>query len=223
MRGSPGWARRTGALALPSWCTRLQPVIIGENPHNIGKLYELMIRCLSGEGSLAGATVTAISGIEIALWDLVGRALNTPIYNLFGGRFRDRVRVYADCHAGATPDPADYAERARQVVAAGFTAIKFDLDTPQSLHRRHLGRSPPAAAVVRAVQPHHQHGRAALDGFGGRSGARGGGTGHPGGHGLPLEVRRQRRARNWPGNWNRTICSGWRIRCPRRTSTPRPR
>jgi L-alanine-DL-glutamate epimerase-like enolase superfamily enzyme len=59
------------------------PVIIGENPHNIGKLYDMMIRCLSGEGSLAGATVTAISGIEIALWDLVGRALNTPIYNLY--------------------------------------------------------------------------------------------------------------------------------------------
>jgi L-alanine-DL-glutamate epimerase-like enolase superfamily enzyme len=47
------------------------PVIIGENPHNIGKLYELMIRCLSGEGSLAGATVTAISGIETALSSVV--------------------------------------------------------------------------------------------------------------------------------------------------------
>ena len=81
------------------------PVIIGENPFNVGKLYEMMIRCLSGEGSLAGATVTAISGIEIALWDLVGRALNTPIYNLFGGRFRDKIRLYADCHAGATHTP----------------------------------------------------------------------------------------------------------------------
>ena len=62
------------------------PVIIGENPHNIGKLCDMMIRCLSGEGSLAGATVTAISGIEIALWDLVGRALNTPITSGDGNR-----------------------------------------------------------------------------------------------------------------------------------------
>src|SRR3954468_20071749 len=55
-------------------------VLIGENPFNVGKAVEVMIRCLAGEGSLAGATVTAISGIELALWDVVGRALKTPIY-----------------------------------------------------------------------------------------------------------------------------------------------
>jgi L-alanine-DL-glutamate epimerase-like enolase superfamily enzyme len=109
---------------------RAAPLIVGENPMNVGKICEVLIRCLSGEGSLAGATVTAISGIEIALWDLVGRALNTPISTLFGGRFRESIRVYADCHAGATPDPADYASKAKQVCDAGFTALKFDLDTP---------------------------------------------------------------------------------------------
>ncbi|MGI8642897.1 MAG: hypothetical protein ACR2LS_02135 [Thermomicrobiales bacterium] len=55
------------------------PLLIGEDPFNVGKLYEMMTRCMSGEGSLAGATVTAISGIELALWDLVGRALKMPI------------------------------------------------------------------------------------------------------------------------------------------------
>ncbi len=109
---------------------RAAPLIVGENPFNVNKLYEMMIRCLSGAGSLAGATVTAISGIELALWDLVGRALNTPISTLFGGRVRDRIRIYADCHAGETHDPASYAERAREVVASGYTAIKFDLDNP---------------------------------------------------------------------------------------------
>jgi L-alanine-DL-glutamate epimerase-like enolase superfamily enzyme len=108
---------------------KAEPLLLGENPFNVGKLYEVMIRCLSGEGSLAGATVTAISGIEIALWDLVGRALNTPISTLFGGRFRESIRVYADCHAGATPEPSSYAEKAKQVVDMGFTALKFDLDT----------------------------------------------------------------------------------------------
>jgi L-alanine-DL-glutamate epimerase-like enolase superfamily enzyme len=107
---------------------RARPLLVGEDPTNINKLVEVMIRCLSGEGSQAGTTVTAISGIEIALWDLLGRALKVPISTLFGGRFRDRIRIYADCHAGATPDPADWAVRAREVVAAGFTAIKFDLD-----------------------------------------------------------------------------------------------
>jgi L-alanine-DL-glutamate epimerase-like enolase superfamily enzyme len=108
---------------------KAKPLLIGENPFNIGKLVEMMIRCLSGEGSQGGATVTAISGIEIALWDLMGRALNTPIYNLFGGRFRNDIRLYADCHAGETPDPADYAKRAKEVAGSGFSAIKFDLDT----------------------------------------------------------------------------------------------
>ena len=107
---------------------KAKPVLIGENPFNVGKLYDMMVRCLSGEGSLAGATVTAISGIELALWDLVGRALNTPIYNLFGGRFRNSIRIYADCHAGRDHSPESYAERAREVAGAGFTAIKFDLD-----------------------------------------------------------------------------------------------
>lgn len=107
---------------------KAKPLLIGENPFNIAKLYDMMIRCLSGEGSLAGATVTAISGIEIALWDLVGRALKTPISTLFGGRFRDRVRIYADCHSGSDDSPESYAERAREVASAGFTAIKFDLD-----------------------------------------------------------------------------------------------
>ena len=109
---------------------RAEPLLLGQDPREINRLVEIMIRCLSGEGSQAGTTVTAISGIEIALWDLLGRALDTPISTLFGGRFRDRIRIYADCHAGATPDPADYAARAREVTGAGFTAIKFDLDTP---------------------------------------------------------------------------------------------
>ncbi len=104
--------------------------IVGEDPTNIGKLVFLMERCLSGEGAQAGAAVTAISGIEIALWDLMGRAHGLPISTFFGGRYREEVRIYADCHAGATSDPLSYGEKAKAVVAAGYTALKFDLDTP---------------------------------------------------------------------------------------------
>jgi L-alanine-DL-glutamate epimerase-like enolase superfamily enzyme len=109
---------------------RAGELLLGEDPTNIGKLLFVMERCLSGEGAQAGATVTAISGIEIALWDLLGRAHGLPISTFFGGRFRDKVRIYADCHAGETPDPASYAEKAKSIVAEGFTALKFDLDTP---------------------------------------------------------------------------------------------
>lgn len=109
---------------------RAKPLLVGEDPTNIGKLMFILERSLSGEGSQAGATVTALSGIEIALWDLMGRAHGLPISTFFGGRFRDKVRIYADCHAGDTHEPQSYARRARDVVAAGFSAIKFDLDTP---------------------------------------------------------------------------------------------
>ncbi len=107
---------------------RLKPILLGEDPHNIDWLYQKMVRGMSGAGSTGGAAVAAISGIEIALWDVKGQALDTPIYNLLGGRYRERIRIYADCGHGAQPTPASWAEKARQVVAKGFTAIKFDID-----------------------------------------------------------------------------------------------
>src|SRR4051812_50224920 len=67
------------------------PVIIGENPHNIRKLYEMMIRCLSGEGSLAGAAGPPLRGNENALLGLVGPAPNTPPYHPFRGPLRRRL------------------------------------------------------------------------------------------------------------------------------------
>jgi galactonate dehydratase len=80
------------------------------------------------DGAAAGNFVTAITGIEIALWDLVGRATKLPVYALLGGKFRDKIRMYCDCHAGGDDSPAANAAKAREVVDKGFTAIKFDLD-----------------------------------------------------------------------------------------------
>jgi len=107
---------------------RMKPTLLGEDPHNVDWLYQKMIRGMSGAGSTGGAAVAAISGIELALWDIKGQALGTPIYNLLGGRYRERIRVYADCGHGAQPTPASWAEKARQVTAKGYTAIKFDID-----------------------------------------------------------------------------------------------
>jgi L-alanine-DL-glutamate epimerase-like enolase superfamily enzyme len=107
---------------------RMQQLLVGEDPHNVDWLYQKMIRGMSGAGSTGGTTVAAISGVELALWDLKGKALGTPIYNLLGGRYRRRIRVYADCGHGDEPTPALWAERARQAMAKGFTALKFDID-----------------------------------------------------------------------------------------------
>ena len=107
---------------------RMQPLIEGEDPHNVGWLFSKMVRGASGEGSTGGATMAAISGIELALWDLKGQALDTPIYNLLGGRFRDRLKLYADCGHGHEPTGPAWRQRARTALDRGFRAVKFDID-----------------------------------------------------------------------------------------------
>jgi L-alanine-DL-glutamate epimerase-like enolase superfamily enzyme len=123
--------------------TRLKPFLVGQDPTQVDWLMHRLMRFLSGSGSQSGTVVTALSGIEIALWDIAGKALGVPVWKLLGSKFHDRIRIYCDCHAGMTPDgkpdytPEGYAERARQVVAKGFTAIKFDLDIPTPYQRPH--------------------------------------------------------------------------------------
>lgn len=113
---------------------RLKPVVEGEDPLEIEWLFSKMMRQMSGGNAQAGAVVAAISGVELALWDLAGKTLRVPIYRLLGGKYRDRVRVYADSHHGATPEPGAWADRAREVVAKGFSAIKFDIDNTAPQH-----------------------------------------------------------------------------------------
>src|SRR5260370_12379796 len=99
-KGITGLGEAYWGVGVAELVHRAKPLIVGEDPTNIGKLMFLMERSLSGEGSQGGAPVTAMSGIEIALWDLMGRAHDLPISTFFGGRFRDRIRIYAHCHAG---------------------------------------------------------------------------------------------------------------------------
>ena len=68
---------------------------------------------------------SAVSGIEQALWDIAGKRHGVPVYELLGGRCRDRIRVYANgWYSGKTP--AEFAAHAKAMVARGFTALKFD-------------------------------------------------------------------------------------------------
>ena len=107
---------------------RLTRALIGQDPLNVDKLFRDMMGSMSASGYYQGAVMSAISGIEMALWDIAGQALGCPIWQLLGGRFRDRVRVYNDCHAGDDETPAAYAQKAKEVEARGFSAIKFDID-----------------------------------------------------------------------------------------------
>src|ERR1043165_8237316 len=78
---------------------KLKPIVVGEDPLNVDKLYTKMLMQSAGAGAIGGVTMSAASGIEIALWDLCGRILQTPVCNLLGGRFRDRVRFYRTLQA----------------------------------------------------------------------------------------------------------------------------
>ena len=107
---------------------RITRTLVGKDPLNVDRCFRDMMRGQSASGYYQGAVMSAISGIEMALWDIKGQAFGAPIWQMLGGKFRDRVRVYNDCHAGDDEAPEAYARKAVEVEARGFDAIKFDID-----------------------------------------------------------------------------------------------
>ncbi len=102
----------------------LSRYLVGCSPFDIKQfLFSAYTDFASKRGSME--LFCAISGLEQALWDIVGKATGQPVYNLLGGRTRRRLRVYANGWGGAQP-PDELADRARAVVDRGFTALKFD-------------------------------------------------------------------------------------------------
>src|SRR5436190_15890170 len=76
-----------------------------------------------------GPVVWAVSGVEMALCDLIGKATNTPVYNVLGGKFRDRVRIYLDRSSPADVSDIDsWKKMATHVRESGFTQMKFDVE-----------------------------------------------------------------------------------------------
>jgi len=96
---------------------------------------------------------SAVSGIEIALWDIVGKALGRPVYDLLGGPVRPRIRLYANGWSGEANTPDEYAKAAvRTVAERGFSALKFDpFPGPWRLYVEHEELEE-AAAIVGAVR-----------------------------------------------------------------------
>lgn len=111
---------------------KMRGILIGEDPLNVDKLYTKMLMQSAGAGAIGGVTITAASGIEIALWDLAGRILDTPACNLLGGRFRDRVRFYRTTQVPEKnpKDLSSWRELVRRTRAEkwGWTAFKFQGD-----------------------------------------------------------------------------------------------
>jgi galactonate dehydratase len=100
--------------------------VIGLNPNNIDFIWTKLYRDLNWIGPY-GASMCAISGIDMALLDLKGKVLNVPCYELLGGAFRKDILLYANYwFTGGGHTPEDYARQARVVKDAGFTGLKFD-------------------------------------------------------------------------------------------------
>lgn len=139
--GVSGTGEAYWGAGIPELIDRMKPFLLGENPLDVDRLFQHLIQRMSGEGSIAGKTVTAISGIEIALHDAAGKLLDVPVYQLLGGKYRDTIRVYCDCHAGRRPEPEATANEAERVVEElGYDALKFDLDVPSGHDRDHANR-----------------------------------------------------------------------------------
>jgi galactonate dehydratase len=104
--------------------------IAGKSPLNVHRLFEDIRKSGFFEGAQSGMYIAVLTAVESALWDLTGKALGLPVYQLLGGKFRDRIRVYCDTalYRADSPPPEKFAEAAMEAVKMGFTAVKFDID-----------------------------------------------------------------------------------------------
>ena len=108
----------------------LTDIVVGANPHDVVVLWERMYAGMRVRGHRAGFYLEAISGVDIALWDLIGKAAGKPLYQLLGGCFRNPVRVYASGLPALSYDlPAEafkqLAQEARSIKERGYTGLKM--------------------------------------------------------------------------------------------------
>jgi galactonate dehydratase len=114
------WQEKTVETLIHEW---VEDRILGANPLDFEKVISQMIRDQYQGGS---TIMTAISGIEIAMWDIVGKACGQPIYQLLGGQAREELPAYANGWYGGAITPEQFYESAKDVVQRGYKGLKFD-------------------------------------------------------------------------------------------------
>lgn len=125
--GIYGWGEAslgTNEQSLEGMVADLKRLIIGRNPFEIEKMLFEVYRDIYWKGG--PVLYSALSGIEMAMWDIMGKAMNVPIYTFFGGKLRDKVKMYANAWFVGAKTPEQFAMRAKQTVALGVKALKFD-------------------------------------------------------------------------------------------------
>ncbi len=107
-------------IAGPQYALVLKSRLLGENPLRIDFLFQ-KIQQFGGNARQAGG----VCAVEMALWDIAGKVYNIPVYQMLGGKWRDKIRIYAD--TTESEDPAEYGRRAKERKAMGLTWMKMDL------------------------------------------------------------------------------------------------
>jgi galactonate dehydratase len=102
----------------------LERSLVGKDPHNIEALWHQVYRDAYWRGG--AVLMSALSGVEMALWDIKGKALGVPVYQLLGGKVRDSVPCYANGWFAPAKTPDEFAAKARRAVQAGFRGLKWD-------------------------------------------------------------------------------------------------
>lgn len=153
-----GWGEAT-----LEWKTRavvgavedLVPLLLGRDPRDIEQAVRVMRK--QSFWRLGAIGMSAVSGIEIALWDILGKHLGVPVWRLLGGKVRDRVRVYTHLGLGdmravyETLEVAPLVERAREVVERGYTAFKA-VFIPYTHHHAPLPEVDKVASMMAALR-----------------------------------------------------------------------
>jgi gluconate/galactonate dehydratase len=109
-----------------NYASMLKRIIIGENPCNIDKIFR-RIKQFGHHARQAGG----VCGIEIALWDLAGKAYGIPVYQMLGGKFRDKIRMYCDTGVGGKHTGYDMGNALKERMKKGYTFLKMDLGIGQ--------------------------------------------------------------------------------------------
>lgn len=107
--------------------TVLKPRVLGLDPRDVDVVWSAMFYAPYKLG-VQGAHLEAISGVDIACWDILGKAANVPIWRLLGGRYRERVTMYKSIGGGMNVTPGEMAARVEQALREGFRAIKIRMD-----------------------------------------------------------------------------------------------
>jgi gluconate/galactonate dehydratase len=108
--------------ATKTYALTLKRLLLGENPCNVDKLFR-RIKQFGGPARQAGG----VCGVEVALWDLAGKAFGVPVYQMLGGKFRDKIRIYCDTDISGKPDGIKMGHALKDRMALGYTFLKMDV------------------------------------------------------------------------------------------------